>query len=315
MPGILLATHGGESADGAVRVAASLSKRLGVALSAVCVIEPRVTIDAGAGVPYMGIPDDAGEVERELLAATNTQLTRYGIATPVRLLLGSAATEIAAAARTMNAELIVLGIGPHGLLDRALGHETALQLVQTASTPVLAVAAHANTAPRHVLAAVDFSPTSFLSVRTVARWLDTGDTLHLVHVVQPPRDADRARADETSVSASLARALNAMVLDLSLRDGVTVRTTVAIGEPAQLLIDLADQEDADLIALGSHGYGIWKRLTLGSVASKVVRVSTRSTLVTPIGCLGAPQRIEPAGSERAAEWASDVSASTPRGVR
>lgn len=314
MPGILLATHGGSSADGAARVAASLSKRLGVALRAVCVVEPRVTIDAGAGVPYMGIPDDAGEIERELLAATNTQLTRYGIATPVRLLLGSAATEIAAAARTMNAELIVLGIGPHGLLDRALGHETALQLVQTAATPVLAVAENAITAPRHVLAAVDFSPTSFLSVRTVARWLEAGDTLHLVHVVQPPRDADRAGADETSVSGSLATALNAIVLDLALRDGVTVRTTVAVGEPAQLLIDLADQEDADLIALGSHGYGIWKRLTLGSVASKVVRVSTRSTLVTPIGCLGAPQRLEPTVSQGSADWSSGVTASTSRGV-
>lgn len=315
MPGILLATHGGESADGAVRVAASLSTRLGATLTVVCVIEPRVTIDAGAGVPYLGIPDDAGEVERELLAATTTQLARYGIATPVRLLLGSAAPEIAAAARTMNAELLVLGIGPHGLLDRALGHETALQLVQTASTPVLAVAASAITAPRHVLAAVDFSPTSVLSVRTVARWLDAGDTLHLVHVVQPPRDADRVRADETSVSASLAKSLDAVVRDLALRDGVTVRSTVAIGEPAQLLLDLAEEEDADLIALGSHGYGIWKRLTLGSVASKIVRVSTRSTLVTPIGCLGAPQRIEPAAPERAAARPRDVAGTTSGGIR
>lgn len=310
MPGILLATHGGESADGAVRVAASLSKRLGAPLTAVCVVEPRVTIDAGAGVPYMGLPDDAGEMERELLAATSTQLGRFGIATPVRLLLGSAAPEIAAAARTMNAELIVLGIGPHGLLDRALGHETALQLVQTASTPVLAVAAGAITAPRHVLAAVDFSPTSFVSVRTVARWLDAGDTLHLVHAVQPPRDADRARADETSVSASLAKSLDAIARDLALRDGVTLRSTVAIGEPAQVLIDLADQEDADLVALGSHGYGIWKRLTLGSVASKIVRLSTRSTLVTPIGCLGAPQAVQPSASQRAVDWSKGVPAST-----
>jgi nucleotide-binding universal stress UspA family protein len=315
MPGILLATHGGESADGAVRVAASLAKRLGAPLTAVCVIEPRVTIDAGAGVPYMGIPDDAREIERELLAATGTQLTRYGIATSVRLLLGSAATEIASAARTINAELIVLGIGPHGLLDRALGHETALQLVQIASTPVLAVATDAVTAPRHVLAAVDFSPTSFLSVRTVARWLDIGDTLHLVHAVQPPRDADRARADETTVSASLAKALNAIVLDLPLREGVTVRTTVAVGEPAQILLDLADREDADLIALGSHGYGIWKRLTLGSVASKVMRVSTRSTLVTPISCLGALQRVEAAGAERPEAWTGDAAASIARGAR
>ena len=315
MSGILLATHGGASADGAVRVAASLSSRLGAALTTVCVIEPRVTIDAGAGVPYMGIPDDAGEVERELLAATSTQLTRYGIATPVRLLLGAAAPEIAAAARTMNAELIVLGIGPHGLLDRALGHETALQLVQTASTPVLAVAANAIAAPRHVLAAVDFSPTSSLSVRTVARWLDAGDTLHLVHVVEPPRDADRARADVTSVPASLAKALDAIARDLELRDGVTVRTTVAVGEPAHRLIDLAEREGADLITLGSHGYGLWKRLTLGSVASKVVRLSTRSTLVAPIGCLGAPQRSEPTASARPADWSNGVTASTSRGDR
>ena len=40
--------------------------------------------------------------------------------------------------------------------------------------------------------------------------------------------------------------------------------------------------NGDLIALGSHGYGLWKRLTIGSVASKVLRLAGASVLVQPI---------------------------------
>jgi len=40
-----------------------------------------------------------------------------------------------------------------------------------------------------------------------------------------------------------------------------------------------------LATLGSHGYGIWKRLLLGSVASKIIRLSPLAVLVAPIGSL------------------------------
>jgi nucleotide-binding universal stress UspA family protein len=66
-----------------------------------------------------------------------------------------------------------------------------------------------------------------------------------------------------------------------------VETAVVDGEPAPALLDFATRHDADLIALGSHGYGMWKRLTLGSVASKIVRLTTKSVLVVPIRCLPA----------------------------
>ncbi len=41
--------------------------------------------------------------------------------------------------------------------------------------------------------------------------------------------------------------------------------------PGHEIIRIAEELNADLIVLGTHGYTGWKRLTLGSVAEFVVR--------------------------------------------
>ena len=60
------------------------------------------------------------------------------------------------------------------------------------------------------------------------------------------------------------------------------------GEPARSLLAYLDSSSADMIALGSHGYGFWKRLALGSVVSKVVRLARSAVLVAPIGSISVP---------------------------
>lgn len=305
MPGILVATHGGRSADGAVRVAAGLAARLGTGLGAVSVIEPQPLIDAGAGVPYIGVPEDDESLVRGARQAVAAQLARCGVAAGLETRVGPAAQEIASAARMAGAELIVLGIGPHALLDRAMGHETALQLVQSASTPVLAVAADATAVPSQAIAAVDFSANSILSARTIARWMRAGDTLVLAHVTHVPH----AASEHTPATEALSAHLDALAAELVVAEGVSVRTVVLAGEPAPTLLDLASRLRADLIATGSHGHGFWKRLTLGSVASRIVRLSTRSVLVTPIGSVGARQ-LAPAGGAQRAEAVSAPAAAS-----
>lgn len=47
MSGILLATHGGESADGAARVASLLARRLGLRLYVIAVLQPIAMIGDG----------------------------------------------------------------------------------------------------------------------------------------------------------------------------------------------------------------------------------------------------------------------------
>lgn len=51
--------------------------------------------------------------------------------------------------------------------------------------------------------------------------------------------------------------------------GVEVETHASEGQPAEVIINVADQEKADLIVVGSRGLTGIKRYLLGSVSSKV----------------------------------------------
>jgi len=52
-----------------------------------------------------------------------------------------------------------------------------------------------------------------------------------------------------------------------------VRTFVRTGSPYQEIVDLATDERADLVAMGTHGRSGMSRLLLGSVADRVIRLA------------------------------------------
>lgn len=284
MSGILLATHGGATADGATRVAARLACRLGVRLHTIAVFQPAAFIGDGFGATYVSAPADIEDTQAALLESVSDQLGRCGVHDCVpEFRIGVTTSEVASAARTLGGDLIVVGLGSHHVIDRALGDETALYLAQMAATPVLAVPANTANIPHRAVVAVDFSPTSVLAARTVARWLEPGDVLHVVHVSAAEHDAHHGHLAERDESG------NARLGEIAsyVRSGSQgeIDTVQLSGEPARAVLDYARAIDADVIALGSHGYGIWKRMMLGSVASKIIRLSPRAVLVAPIGCL------------------------------
>ena len=296
MSGILLATHGGESADGAARVASLLARRLGLRLYVIAVLQPIAMIGDGFSDTYIPTAEEIEASKRALLAAVMEQLERCDVHDCLpEFRFGVTTSEIASVAQALDANLIVVGLGSHRIVDRALGGETALRLAQVAATPMLAVPADATTIPRRPMVALDFSPTSILAASTVARWLQPGDSLHLVHVVTPENIAPHARAAHNGDDSGVVR-LGQVAASLRVATHGGVDTTQIAGDPARALLEHARGIDADLIALGSHGYGIWKRLLLGSVASKIIRLSSRPVLVAPIGCLatmaGAAAQVE-----------------------
>jgi len=50
-----------------------------------------------------------------------------------------------------------------------------------------------------------------------------------------------------------------------------VETIFTEGDPGHEIVRVAEELNADLIVLGTHGYSGWKRFTIGSVAELVVR--------------------------------------------
>ncbi len=93
----------------------------------------------------------------------------------------------------------------------------------------------------------------------------------------PPDVFDRdVRAAQRSVDQILANEF--------IPDFVTVRTTVALAEPVDLILQTAETEKSDLIVVGSHGASGLERLVLGSVAETVLRKTKTPVLVIGPNC-------------------------------
>jgi nucleotide-binding universal stress UspA family protein len=62
-----------------------------------------------------------------------------------------------------------------------------------------------------------------------------------------------------------------------------VREVDPIGDDiAQQIMRAAKEFDADLVVMGTHGRRGWRRLVLGSVAERFLRISTRPVLLVPL---------------------------------
>ena len=66
-----------------------------------------------------------------------------------------------------------------------------------------------------------------------------------------------------------------------LPDGVRVETAVVLGDPVGELVK--QSEDADLLVLGSRGYGPLRAVLLGGVSGRVMRKSACPVIIVPRG--------------------------------
>jgi nucleotide-binding universal stress UspA family protein len=60
---------------------------------------------------------------------------------------------------------------------------------------------------------------------------------------------------------------------------VSISTDILFGSPDSRIVETAEEWEATLIVVGSHGYSRWERLLLGSVSDSVVHHAPCSVLV------------------------------------
>lgn len=64
-------------------------------------------------------------------------------------------------------------------------------------------------------------------------------------------------------------------------EGVPYRTRMVEGSPARVLKEVADEEDASMIVVGSRGRGGFTELLLGSVSHQLAHHADRPLLIVP----------------------------------
>jgi nucleotide-binding universal stress UspA family protein len=72
--------------------------------------------------------------------------------------------------------------------------------------------------------------------------------------------------------------------EVHLKGDPSVRTRVALGNPAQKILDYISDEGIDLVIMGTHGRKGLERVFFGSVADRVVKMSPVPVLtINPYG--------------------------------
>jgi nucleotide-binding universal stress UspA family protein len=149
-----------------------------------------------------------------------------------------------------------------------------------------------------IVCGVDGSPDSNAAVGLAARMAERlGARLVLAHVAEPALDYAYA-APYGSLSASGPREeqellaaqeqIGAELLEEAAeRAGLAdVTHRVAVGLPAEQLAEIADDERAELIVVGSRGRGAFKSAFLGSVSNSLVGIARCPVLIVPPGAAG-----------------------------
>lgn len=156
---------------------------------------------------------------------------------------------------------------------------------------------------KQILAAVDFSKNTDAVLEQAAKLAVALDAkLWILHVTSDETQAMAYESTQFSGYApefvnipgdvQLARDLSAeefkrehrQLLEMSahLREsGVNAQALLLKGEAAKLILEKAEDLDADIIVIGSHGHGLLHKALLGSVGESVIRHAQCNVMVVP----------------------------------
>lgn len=143
-----------------------------------------------------------------------------------------------------------------------------------------------------VLLATDGTKHSESAVEIVKTLkLNAGDELKIVSVVDMavPLAIDiyagylpSTSEIESAVKENTEKILGSTVQNLAdffQKKNLAITSEVLHGSPESRIVETAEEMNADLIIVGSHGYNRWERLLLGSVSDSVVHHAPCSVLV------------------------------------
>lgn len=279
---LLLASDGSAAMDATIGMARLIAARDAAKVRVVTAVEPMPFVTPEGNLPM--VPEIEKGRRDALAKHVREQLTRCAPESAgwtVEQLDGRPDMTIAGMARDVGADLIVLGLGEHGVIDRWFGGETALRVLRLATAPVLAVAPSATALPRRVVAAMDFSETSERALAAAMPLFGEGTKLTMAHVV--PRDISMGvwpawdDAYENAVRASFEE----LRKRIQIPSWVTAEDVILYGDPAQELLGQAERTQADLIVTGTHGHNIVVRTMLGRVSTKLIRGARCTVFALP----------------------------------
>lgn len=281
---ILLSTDGSEYSEGAIREAIKLAKKCSSKLTVLTVIDTNPEFDALA-------PQLVEKKEKEArlnIDAVQARARQYGVDCDTIVHEGEEPYKyIVDEAIKSKSTMIVMGRrGRTGLKKLVMGSVTS-RVIGHAPCNVLVVPKAAQLEFKNIVVATDgskYSAAAASEALGLAKW--NGSALTVISVVpselMTPSDIDFTITQRELIAEKEMHEAekNAKVVkEAAQKEGVVVKAFVLSGRPADAIIETAQEKNADLIVLGSHGRTGVERLLMGSVAERVIVLASCPVLV------------------------------------
>ena len=136
---------------------------------------------------------------------------------------------------------------------------------------------------RSIVVGTDGSDSAEQAVRHAAEVAKQNDALlHVVAAYHDQHQRERLASSARTVEINMREVAEQLVQRTAeplARDGLRVETDAREGDPAEVLLDVAEENGADLIVVGNKGMTGARRFVLGSVPNKVSHHATASVLI------------------------------------
>lgn len=231
-------------------------------ISLLHVIEPVYVVDVYTGSALPPLLDESDRYLNRLASEFIGQVE-------TRIRVGPVARSILDVAQESNADLIAMTAEGGPTLGRRLFGGTVEQVVQGSEIPVLVVPQDAPAPPDRmtkIIVPVRGSGEARALLPTIRRVAVPNDSsVVFVFVSSDPRefaatDAERERHGPELVEEMERHSLHARLVSLS-------------GKLPDAILELAEREGADLVAMAAHGRGLLKRIFRGSLHYQLIRTT------------------------------------------
>ncbi len=177
-------------------------------------------------------------------------------------------------------DLIAVGVKGQSVCETVLMGSTTARVIGFGDTPVLVIPMEKELNWQRILVPVDGSASSQAAARLAFELVQAyGSQVLMVSVADVPPHLYGISAGAAEKMISLARGHMERILSEAQSCDVEAECVVREGEPAKILVELANQRSTDLIIIGSHGRTGLTRLLMGSVTERVIKASPCPILV------------------------------------
>lgn len=230
-------------------------------------------------------PEDLRVEDERKLEKMQAELQEFGLKVRMKVVTGIPSVEIVRTANREKASLILLGSHGKGFIKSRFLGSTTFDVLRMSNTPMLIekyreleegrIKAYCQQKFQKVLIPIDFSESSIDMIEKIKE-IDGIKGIILVSVVEKS-ESERELENQKKEWKEQLEIMEEEFLNL----GYQIESHVREGTASRNIMEVAEEENATLIALSTRGTGAIEELLIGSTIDAIARQSKNPVLIFP----------------------------------